>query len=89
MNIGFNDYHGNLKNADGSESDIANIVRGLHRGVGLVISGHTHAAYNCSANTVDVKGVNGAASSRRGRPGCPTAWDSSSPSRAQAPSAAC
>ena len=29
--------------------------------VDLVISGHTHAAYNCSANTVDVKNVNGAA----------------------------
>src|SRR5262249_36552212 len=27
-----------------------------------VISGHTHAAYNCSANTVDVKNVAGTAS---------------------------
>ena len=26
-----------------------------------MISGHTHAAYNCSANTVDVKSVNGVA----------------------------
>lgn len=61
-NVGdINGCDGNLKNADGSESDIAKIVARLHDEVDLVISGHTHAAYNCSANTVDVKGVNGAA----------------------------
>lgn len=60
-NVGdINGCDGNLKNADGSDSDIANIVKGLANGVDLVISGHTHAAYNCSPNTVDVKSVNGA-----------------------------
>ena len=34
-------------------SDIAKVVAGLDNAVDLVISGHTHAAYNCSANTVD------------------------------------
>ncbi len=63
-NVGdINGCDGNLKNADGSESDIGKIVRGLGDGVDLVISGHTHAAYNCSANTVDVKSVNGVATS--------------------------
>ena len=61
-NVGdINGCDGNLKNADGSESDIANIVKGLDNGVDLVISGHTHAAYNCSANTLDVKNVSGVA----------------------------
>ncbi len=39
-----------LKNADGSDSEIARIVRRLDDAVDLVISAHTHAAYNCSAN---------------------------------------
>ena len=39
-----------LKNADGSDSDIARIVSRLDDAVDLVISAHTHAAYNCSAN---------------------------------------
>lgn len=56
-----NGCDGNLKNADGSDSDIANIVKRLDDAVDLVISGHTHAAYNCSANTVDVKNVGGVA----------------------------
>lgn len=57
-NVGdINGCDGDLKKADGSDSDIASIVKRLHNGVDLVISGHTHAAYNCSANTVDVKGV--------------------------------
>src|SRR5262249_48695279 len=43
-----------LKNNDGSPSDIAKIVARLDDAVDLVISAHTHAAYNCSANTVDV-----------------------------------
>ena len=34
-------------------SDIAKVVAGLDNAVDLVISGHTHAAYNCSANTLD------------------------------------
>jgi 5'-nucleotidase len=56
-----NGCDGNLKNADGSDSDIAAIVKRLDNAVDLVISGHTHAAYNCSANTVDVTKVNNAA----------------------------
>ena len=40
-----------LRAADGSESDIGQIVRRLDDAVDLVISAHTHAAYNCSANT--------------------------------------
>lgn len=60
-NVGdINGCDGNLKNADGTDSDIARIVKGLGNEVDLVISGHTHAAYNCSANTVEVKGVTGA-----------------------------
>jgi 5'-nucleotidase len=35
-------------------ADIANIVSRLDNAVDLVISGHTHAAYNCSASTVAV-----------------------------------
>lgn len=35
-------------------SDIANIVSRLDNAVDLVISAHTHAAYNCSKNTTDV-----------------------------------
>jgi 5'-nucleotidase len=61
-NVGdINGCDGNLKNADGSRSDIENIVHRLDDAVDLVISAHTHAAYNCSANTVDVKNVGGAA----------------------------
>jgi 5'-nucleotidase len=43
-----------LKNTDGTASDVANIVSRLDDAVDLVVSAHTHAAYNCSANTVDV-----------------------------------
>ena len=61
-NVGdINGCDGNLKNSDGSDSDIAKIVARLDNAVDLVISGHTHAAYNCSANTVDVKNVGGVA----------------------------
>ena len=61
-NVGdINGCDGNLKNADGSESDIGAIVKRLDNAVDLVISAHTHAAYNCSASTVDVKSVGGAA----------------------------
>lgn len=45
---------GDLKNNDGSDSDIRKIVARLDDAVDLVISGHTHAAYNCSTKTVDV-----------------------------------
>jgi len=61
-NVGdINGCDGNLKNADGSKSDIENIVNRLDDAVDLVISAHTHAAYNCSANTVDVKNASGTA----------------------------
>src|SRR5882724_1180389 len=61
-NVGdINGCDGNLKNADGSASDIAKIVGRLDNAVDLVISGHTHAAYNCSASTLDVKNVGGVA----------------------------
>ncbi|SCK25575.1 5'-nucleotidase [Variovorax sp. HW608] len=61
-NVGdINGCDGNLKNADGTDSDIASIVKNLDDAVDLVISGHTHAAYNCSANTLDVKNASGAA----------------------------
>jgi len=45
---------GDLRNSDGTPSDIASIVSRLDDAVDLVISAHTHAAYNCSKNTVDV-----------------------------------
>lgn len=48
---------GDLKNVDGTDSDIRAIVKRLDNAVDLVISGHTHAAYNCSANTTDVRGT--------------------------------
>ncbi len=38
---------------DLANSDIARVIARLDNAVDLVISGHTHAAYNCSANTVD------------------------------------
>ncbi len=63
-NVGdINGCDGNLLNADGSKSDIENIVNRLDDAVDLVVSAHTHAAYNCSANTVDVKNVGGKAQS--------------------------
>jgi 5'-nucleotidase len=49
---GTNDIDGcdaGLKNPDGSDSEIAQIVGRLDDAVDLVISAHTHAAYNCSA----------------------------------------
>ena len=44
---------GALANPDGSESDIGRIVRDLDDAVALVVSAHTHHAYNCSANAAD------------------------------------
>lgn len=49
---GLSDINGCDGNLGGS--DIANVVNRLDNAVDLVVSGHTHAAYNCSANTVDV-----------------------------------
>jgi 5'-nucleotidase len=61
-NVGdVNGCDGNLKNSDGSASDIEKIVNRLDNAVDLVISGHTHAAYTCSAGTLDVKNVGGVA----------------------------
>ncbi|MEI7465512.1 MAG: bifunctional metallophosphatase/5'-nucleotidase [Burkholderiales bacterium] len=48
---------GDVKNTNGSDSDIRAIVKQLDNAVDLVVSGHTHAAYNCSANTIDVRGT--------------------------------
>ncbi len=46
-NVGdINGCYGNLRNADGSDSEIGQIVHRLDNAVDLVISGHTHAAYN-------------------------------------------
>ncbi len=58
-NLGdINGCDGDLKNSNGTGSDLGAVVRRLDNAVDLVISGHTHAAYNCSANTVDVRSVN-------------------------------
>ena len=60
---GFNnsDINGCLNDlrASGSNapSEIANIVARLDNAVDLVISAHTHAAYNCSRNTIDNGGA--------------------------------
>ena len=59
---------GDLRNADGSEADIRPIVARLDNAVDLVISAHTHAAYNCSATTVDVTGNNAATKVATPRP---------------------
>lgn len=73
-NVGdINGCDGNLRNTDGSDSDLGSIVSRLKNGVDLVISGHTHSAYNCSANTVDVKNVNGTAVSTPRPTGLPNA----------------
>lgn len=48
---GNSDINGCVGDLAGSE--IANIVSKLDNAVDLVISGHTHAAYNCSRNTLD------------------------------------
>jgi len=53
-----NGCNGNLRNANGNDSDLRAIVKQLDNAVDLVISGHTHAAYNCSANTIDVTQAN-------------------------------
>ena len=61
-NVGdINGCDGNLKNANGTESDLGAIVKRFDNAVDLVISGHTHSAYNCSAGTLDVRNVGGVA----------------------------
>ena len=54
---GINACNGDLKNSDGSPSEIAKIVARLDNAIDLVVSGHTHAAYNCSKTTIDVTGT--------------------------------
>ncbi|WP_424196213.1 bifunctional metallophosphatase/5'-nucleotidase [Ampullimonas aquatilis] len=68
---GFSDINGCDGNLVGS--DIAAIVAQLDDAVDLVISGHTHAAYNCSSNTVDVKKVNNVVTSTPRPTGLPNA----------------
>jgi len=46
-----------LNTTSGSASDIAKVVSRLDNAVDLVISAHTHAAFNCSKNTTDVSGT--------------------------------
>ena len=55
---------GDLRNADGTDSDIRAIVKRLDNAVDLVVSAHTHAAYNCSKTTIDVSS-NGASTTPR------------------------
>lgn len=55
---------GDLRNSDGTDSDIRAVVKRLDNAVDLVVSAHTHAAYNCSRNTLDVS-TNGASTSAR------------------------
>ena len=50
--VDINGCNDGLRNPDGSASEIARIVSGLDDAVDLVISAHTHQAYNCSAATV-------------------------------------
>ncbi|MBT9458064.1 MAG: bifunctional metallophosphatase/5'-nucleotidase [Burkholderiaceae bacterium] len=53
-----------LRSTSGTPSDLANVVARLDNAVDLVISGHTHAAYNCSKNTLD----NGSSARQTGLP---------------------
>jgi 5'-nucleotidase len=59
---------GDMKNGDGTDTDIRPIVARLDNAVDLVISAHTHAAYNCSATTVDVTGNSAATKVATPRP---------------------
>ncbi len=63
-NVGdINGCDGNLMNTNGTDSDIGKIVARLDNSVDLVVSGHTHAAFNCSAGTVDVRNLGGVVTS--------------------------
>jgi 5'-nucleotidase len=64
---------GDLKNGDGSDSDIRKLVARLDDAVDLVISGHTHAAYNCSAATTDVTSSGGGVTTTPRTTGLPNA----------------
>jgi len=68
---GLSDINGCDGNLAGT--DIAGIVSRLDDAVDLVISGHTHAAYNCSSNTVDVKNANGVVTTTSRPTGLPNA----------------
>jgi len=54
--VNANDINGCMNNlrSGTTKSDLELIVEQLDDEIDLVISGHTHAAYNCSKNTVDV-----------------------------------
>ena len=67
----FSDINGCDGNLAGS--DLAGVVARLNDAVDVVVSGHTHAAYNCSAGTVDVRSVNGAVTSTPRATGLPNA----------------
>lgn len=68
---GLSDINGCDGNLAGS--DIAQVVSRLDNAVDLVVSGHTHAAYNCSANTVDVASSGGVVTSVPRPTGLPNA----------------
>ncbi len=52
-------------------SELPAIVAQLDDAVDLVISGHTHSAYNCSAQTLDVRAADGAVTTKPRRTGLP------------------
>lgn len=58
---------------DLAASELAKVVARLDNAVDLVVSGHTHAAYNCSASTVDVKTVGGGVTTTPRPTGLPNA----------------
>ena len=67
-----------LSDINGCDGDlagtpIADIVKRLDDAVDLVVTGHTHAAYNCSAHTQDVRVVDGAVESSPRPTGLPNA----------------
>lgn len=71
QSTGVSDINGCDGNLAGT--DIARIVSRLDDAVDLVISGHTHAAYNCSAGTIDVKNIGGQITSTPRPTGLPNA----------------
>ncbi len=71
QSAGLSDINGCDGNLAGSA--IADVVSRLDDEVDLVISGHTHAAYNCSAGTVDVRSVDGVVGSTPRPTGLPNA----------------
>lgn len=71
QSAGLSDINGCDGNLAGS--DLARIVSRLDDAVDLVVSGHTHAAYNCSAGTVDARNANGTVTSTPRPTGLPNA----------------